>query len=670
MIVDQRKTFVRTLRVISEDQDKLALRSRLERNLGILDLCPLRLPPSAILCIRRLSDPAPGRLSENGIDPQGHARWEEAARARVAGIIARAARPAHGPVPANSEALLFSSRAELLACLANDWCEGRIAERWWWQSIIRDADPVRVAVEAWLNAPEHVPAALHNLARRKRVLTFVRTLNENDVRRLRSTLMHTFGLHQLHSTFGGGIVRDGRDEGQPMTASEVANANLFAMVQSRPVVTQLPPSAPWRQWVPESGAQGLDFDQQSLLGIGLMLQRAPAVVRSASFAQQVLAWHREAAAPSGDAPHIVLPKNEREISATHSRTREVALQEDGTQPLQTDFASTPSRGATDDECRSVQGSSSPVPRASLGPQPRMAKAPETDTAPTSGEPSDIRPETKLESPLTARREVFDEDVSLFPSTVDDQSLTVYDEQIETELGGLFYLINLGLRLNLYADFTKPLEPCIDLPLWDFIALVGGRLLRGQCLDDPVWGLLARLAGRVANEPPGWHFEPVDDWRIPAEWLKPFAEPSIWNWSVEQERLRVVHPEGFCIIDVRATGDPNECLKNETQRYAAIADIQLQKAELLPADDVSPLERWLNWLVPFVAARLQRALGLSTLEDVALTLLRSRARVSVTATHLEIHMALTDLPIQIRLAGLDRDPGWVPAAGRFISFQYA
>jgi hypothetical protein len=28
-----------------------------------------------------------------------------------------------------------------------------------------------------------------------------------------------------------------------------------------------------------------------------------------------------------------------------------------------------------------------------------------------------------------------------------------------------------------------------------------------------------------------------------------------------------------------------------------------------------------------------------------------------------------LPLQIRFAGLDRDPGWVPAAGRFITFHF-
>jgi hypothetical protein len=44
-------------------------------------------------------------------------------------------------------------------------------------------------------------------------------------------------------------------------------------------------------------------------------------------------------------------------------------------------------------------------------------------------------------------------------------------------------------------------------------------------------------------------------------------------------------------------------------------------------------------------------------------------VTVTATHLDVFFSLADLPIAIRLSGLDRDPGWTPAAARFIAFHF-
>jgi hypothetical protein len=46
-----------------------------------------------------------------------------------------------------------------------------------------------------------------------------------------------------------------------------------------------------------------------------------------------------------------------------------------------------------------------------------------------------------------------------------------------------------------------------------------------------------------------------------------------------------------------------------------------------------------------------------------------ARVHTLAAHVDIHFDLADLPLQVRFAGLDRDPGWVPAAGRFIAFYF-
>jgi hypothetical protein len=47
----------------------------------------------------------------------------------------------------------------------------------------------------------------------------------------------------------------------------------------------------------------------------------------------------------------------------------------------------------------------------------------------------------------------------------------------------------------------------------------------------------------------------------------------------------------------------------------------------------------------------------------------RARLVVSTLTFDAYFALADLPIEIRLSGLDRDPGWVPAAGRTVRFHY-
>ena len=93
------------------------------------------------------------------------------------------------------------------------------------------------------------------------------------------------------------------------------------------------------------------------------------------------------------------------------------------------------------------------------------------------------------------------------------------------------------------------------------------------------------------------------------------------------------------------------------------------AEPPPAPPAHPLERWLDWVVPFVSARLRRALG-----EIGGTALRDlvffhHGRVELTAARIDVRFRLAEHPIELRLAGLDRDPGWVPAAGRTLTFYY-
>ena len=66
-------------------------------------------------------------------------------------------------------------------------------------------------------------------------------------------------------------------------------------------------------------------------------------------------------------------------------------------------------------------------------------------------------------------------------------------------------------------------------------------------------------------------------------------------------------------------------------------------------------------------RLQQALGAEG--DVTALVCRHPAQVVATPTRVDVHLALAELPLALRLAGLDRDPGWVPAAGRALAFHF-
>jgi hypothetical protein len=78
--------------------------------------------------------------------------------------------------------------------------------------------------------------------------------------------------------------------------------------------------------------------------------------------------------------------------------------------------------------------------------------------------------------------------------------------------------------------------------------------------------------------------------------------------------------------------------------------------------------WADWFAPFVARRLAAALGVEPGRAGNLVV-RRRARVRLLQAHVDVVFALDDVSIEIRCAGLDRDPGFVPAAGRTITFIY-
>jgi len=82
-----------------------------------------------------------------------------------------------------------------------------------------------------------------------------------------------------------------------------------------------------------------------------------------------------------------------------------------------------------------------------------------------------------------------------------------------------------------------------------------------------------------------------------------------------------------------------------------------------------VSQWMVWFAPYARARLLRGLGMTRQRGLRKLVCMHQARIIVTPTRIDVEFDLTKLPVQVRLGGLDRDPGWVPAAGRFVSFQY-
>jgi hypothetical protein len=105
-------------------------------------------------------------------------------------------------------------------------------------------------------------------------------------------------------------------------------------------------------------------------------------------------------------------------------------------------------------------------------------------------------------------------------------------------------------------------------------------------------------------------------------------------------------------------------------WKTLADLAFRDPDVDPDRDQVLPERWLDAHLLVLTARLQSALGADGEAGIPSIVCRHRARIEITASAVGVHLALSELPLELRVAGLDRDPGWIPAAGRSVSFHFA
>ncbi len=519
------------------DLDPLALRGRLESVLSDVSLEP-RLPPSATLFIRKLDDPLPGSIQLDSPHARAPHAWRHAFQRRFDQLVSSAARPAHGYVADSVESVVFYDYAELLACLTADWCSGSAMTRWWWQALIKRGDLSWLVRKFWRERVEYVPEALEHVVRKGVLVEFVSRLSDVEVREIVQRVIQTFELTRI-------------------ARIKATDFFSFDLAPEVPHVTQARTFVPWKTIVPETDTPVLRPVQQFFVGIVLMIHRAPSRVRTLSFAREVEHWIQErivevprAQTIITDEIHAPEPLTPLETQAP-IRVNPIPSPPEILQPAHPPKGSVKSAVKKPEQFKIANAIFKYEEPDAVVIEQTPVSIIQTETTP---------PPEPIIIPTTAPE-------SLDPTT------------IETALGGLFYLINLAIFLEIYSDFTSPVEQFHDdLSIWDFVSVVGKEL--DQETDDPIWELLKKLADR---------------------------------------------------------------------------------------EDELTTPTWLTDLLPHIRARLHLALGID--DDLAEILLHHEARITITPTHFDVFFPLADHPIEIRLSGLDRNPGWVPAAGRFIAFHY-
>lgn len=207
----------------------------------------------------------------------------------------------------------------------------------------------------------------------------------------------------------------------------------------------------------------------------------------------------------------------------------------------------------------------------------------------------------------------------------------------SDFAGLVFLLNAFLAMGLYPDFTNSSDAALALAptrLLDRLAL--------QWFGSPYGGdhLHKALAPIGGDDPPL-----PDRWQVEAAWLEAFAGEGEATMVITSRHHTRWHPAGFPLAD-----EPRRRRDGRRKR----------------GQRKDPSARWLRCLSLYLDARIRRAtddpaLGLSSLA------IPGHCRVG--ADRIDIDLALADLPLPLRLAGLDRDPGWLPAEGRAIAFHF-
>jgi hypothetical protein len=617
-LLQSNSTVVGKLRVRSSSSDP-QLRQCIQQILHSATLAPAGLPPSATLVIRHLDDPLPNRFRAGVFSAGPDQGWQRAVNDKLHSLFSGAARPLASAVPAAANAILFLNHAEILASLATDWLRGSLSTNWWWQCIFPSCGAQQAnLLSEWMRAPEHVPAALQLLAGENLVQGFARKLTDDFAKQLRERVCYVHGIREVKPaelSVGLPALHEELSPADISFVSESQSAMDFAKSASEKDRSQL--IAPWAVWVPEASVPALSLEVQLLLVQSLMLARKPCEARSAGFQRSVSTWLDEA----------------------QKRKTRKALRETSQDLLnrRSYGESFPSETTGLAETSGTQKSFAPSEAISLN----------TDAADDGGPlaPSQANSFVNLtearDEPLP--QTVLDQSpasLAAAPSSLAN-SFVLASTQIQTEFGGIFFLLNVALALGLYSDFTTPLGPNLELSIWDFLALLGAKFAGGELKRDELWNLLAALAGRASDAEPGDEFDPPNDWLIPSDWLTPFAPGPTGPVILRNGRSQVEHPQGFLTQD-------------------------LQREEGQLPERAFRVDRWLEWVGAYIRARLVLALGRS---DAVQFLCGCPARVAHTATHLDITYGLQRHPVEIRIAGLDRNPGWIPASGRYISFHF-
>lgn len=273
--------------------------------------------------------------------------------------------------------------------------------------------------------------------------------------------------------------------------------------------------------------------------------------------------------------------------------------------------------------------------------------------------------------------------------LDGVELFYSEAHLDTQFGGLLYLINLLQQLHLPEVLSQQWRLEQQISRWALLDALARSLLGKKYQahkQDPLWRLLARLDQRRCNTPIGKGFCRYNDYRIPLQWFGFFNvnTETVFNWALHRRRLRIW--TDFAIIvecDIDESVAVEQQVFSELQQYLPTISIeqlsighfaqapQENRRQLINAGMAQDLAHLLALIVPPIRRYLQQALKLDSLSPQLLLnkLFRCDGRVFSSSSHIDLVAGINSTSFDIRCSGLDQDPGWLPEYGRVVLFHF-
>ena len=633
--------------------DRLSARLGLERALNGVDWALPGLPPRAVLLVRHLVL-APRETA-------GPLRFAQQVSQALRVHADKARRPWLQADAATAEAVLFADEAELAACLVSDALRGAVGAHWWWPAVLAGR-----SVKDWLRTQllargELLPPVLGLLSARARAVPWAESWTAADAGQGAAALAHAHGV-ELQADVAVVAVGKASPSRGLIDDDDAPAADASASSELRGRVPEL--SQPCRLSAPSA----------RLLAAALLLQRDPAWLHAPAGAAALAAWHAWLPGePNAERRPVVAPTEPQRAgtallaepwapvgpaSSEHARLLQApapALWATAfPQPAQLAAGAIQRERDEAAALKSTQAGDAPVvpPPGRAAPLVRVGEPAHADFS--GRQPSPVAGVGPFQHAAPIASHASARDGGAAPTALPALELPTsarpqLGRVVHTGYGGLFYLLNVALALGLYGDFTMPRMRGLALSPWDLLAMVGRAWFGAGFTRDPVWPLLAELAGHRVSQAPGRGFVPpavdgvVGDWRVDPAWLVPWGEGAPLRRRGTAQRVQGVHAAGFVVFDLARAGAASP------PRAAAA--------------------RWLRLLLRYLSARLALALGSADAAGAPALMCRLAAEVHVSATTLDLQFSLDQLPLAVRVAGLDRDPGWIPAAGRSLCFHF-